>query len=433
MTTAIKINQNDGKTLNVMTGGETSATFDFPIYDATHLAVYKTDTSGNITVLVKDTDYTVPAGSVNQQAGGTITLTVAAVATEVYTIYLDAPEERTTDFTQAGDFFADTLNRELDLLTQQMQQFRRDINRAALAPVDTTLTALTLPDPVDNYFFAWNGTSGDIKAVVPSSIGLSSLDTLLTSLANGDYLQYNSSGAVWENKTSAQVTADVFDISRLTNMGGTFPATADLVAVYDQTDTTNKYITAENFLRIVNGLTADGSPDTAADYILTYDTSASGAKKVLIDDILPVAATTTTAGLVEVATEAEAKVNTTNVFADCNKARHMPGHAKAWVNFNGNGTVSIHDSHNITSVTDNGTADYTLNFTENMANDDYVFSMAGTNNYDNTGNDVTVALTTTSYMTTSSLRFISKRLAGGGTMDHQDIHRIYVTIHGELS
>ena len=35
--------------------------------------------------------------------------------------------------------------------------------------------------------------------------------------------------------------------------------------------------------------------------------------------------------------------------------------AKAWVNFDGSGTVSIRDSYNIASVTDNGTGDWTLN------------------------------------------------------------------------
>ena len=45
--------------------------------------------------------------------------------------------------------------------------------------------------------------------------------------------------------------------------------------------------------------------------------------------------------------------------------------AKAWVNFNGTGTVAIRDSHNVSSVTDNGVEDYTINFTNSMANANY--------------------------------------------------------------
>ena len=37
--------------------------------------------------------------------------------------------------------------------------------------------------------------------------------------------------------------------------------------------------------------------------------------------------------------------------------------AKAFINFNGTGTVAIRDSHNVSSITDNGTGDYTINFT----------------------------------------------------------------------
>ena len=39
---------------------------------------------------------------------------------------------------------------------------------------------------------------------------------------------------------------------------------------------------------------------------------------------------------------------------------------RAWVNFNGTGTVAIRASGNVSSITDNGTGDYTVNFTTAM-------------------------------------------------------------------
>jgi len=48
------------------------------------------------------------------------------------------------------------------------------------------------------------------------------------------------------------------------------------------------------------------------------------------------------------------------------------GSAKAWVNFNGTGTVAIRASFNVTSITDNGTGDYTVNFTNAFADTSYV-------------------------------------------------------------
>jgi len=44
---------------------------------------------------------------------------------------------------------------------------------------------------------------------------------------------------------------------------------------------------------------------------------------------------------------------------------------KAWVNFNGTGTVAIRASYNVTSITDNGVGDYTVNFTTAMADTNY--------------------------------------------------------------
>jgi hypothetical protein len=44
---------------------------------------------------------------------------------------------------------------------------------------------------------------------------------------------------------------------------------------------------------------------------------------------------------------------------------------RAWVNFNGTGTVAIRASGNVTSITDNGTGDFTVNFTNAMPDANY--------------------------------------------------------------
>jgi hypothetical protein len=48
--------------------------------------------------------------------------------------------------------------------------------------------------------------------------------------------------------------------------------------------------------------------------------------------------------------------------------------ARAWVNFNGTSTVAIRASGNVSSITDNGTGDYTVNFTTAMADANYMVS-----------------------------------------------------------
>lgn len=47
------------------------------------------------------------------------------------------------------------------------------------------------------------------------------------------------------------------------------------------------------------------------------------------------------------------------------------GAAKAWVNFNGTGTVAIRAQFNVSSITDNGAGDYTVNFTNALADANY--------------------------------------------------------------
>jgi hypothetical protein len=49
---------------------------------------------------------------------------------------------------------------------------------------------------------------------------------------------------------------------------------------------------------------------------------------------------------------------------------------RAWVNFNGTGVVAIRASGNVTAITDNGTGDYTVNFTVAMPDANY--AIAGT-------------------------------------------------------
>lgn len=48
---------------------------------------------------------------------------------------------------------------------------------------------------------------------------------------------------------------------------------------------------------------------------------------------------------------------------------------RAWVNFKGTGTVAIRESGNVDSITDNGTGDYTVNFTNDMPDANYAFSI----------------------------------------------------------
>lgn len=73
------------------------------------------------------------------------------------------------------------------------------------------------------------------------------------------------------------------------------------------------------------------------------------------------------AGLVA-ATQAEQEEGTSVVVATTpGRQRFHPSAAKAWVNFNGTGTVAINQSFNVSSITDSGTGLYIMNFTVAMS------------------------------------------------------------------
>lgn len=89
--------------------------------------------------------------------------------------------------------------------------------------------------------------------------------------------------------------------------------------------------------------------------------------------------------------------------------------AKAWVNFNGTGTVAIRASGNVSSITDNGTGDYTVNFTVAMTDANYsavVTSGGWGSAYNYSGTYVGAGTTPT----TSAIRIATRT---GATFDDQ--------------
>lgn len=112
------------------------------------------------------------------------------------------------------------------------------------------------------------------------------------------------------------------------------------------------------------------------------------------------AASDTATGVVEIATAAEVATgtDTARVPSVATMKSHQ-GIATAWVNFNGTGTVAIRDSYNVSSITDNGTGDYTINFATALANANYVPIFGDTSN--GVSNNVTTNVKSTGAVTTN--------------------------------
>jgi len=99
------------------------------------------------------------------------------------------------------------------------------------------------------------------------------------------------------------------------------------------------------------------------------------------------------------------------------------GLTKAWVSFNGTGTLSVFDSFNQSSTTDNGTGDYSLVVSNAMSNNDYNTS-------------VTAATFSTTYAgfasapTTTTVRMNTLPHNNYSAVDNQHAD---ISIHGDLA
>lgn len=108
----------------------------------------------------------------------------------------------------------------------------------------------------------------------------------------------------------------------------------------------------------------------------------------------------------------------------------VPGAAKAWVSFKGDGTAAIRDSFNVTSITDNGAGDYSINFTNSLSDTNYCVVTGGynANNGDGGWNSVGSS-TTNAYpagVATGSVR-LNTYNSGGSPQDQQ---AVYVAVFG---
>jgi hypothetical protein len=156
---------------NIYQGDGYSTSFSFPynIYLATDLAVYETVVSTSVTTeLSLNTNYSVTLTAISgvtgaytatiNLAGGSSPAGALAVGTQL-TILRSLPLTQLINISDYSATPAATWNQAFDrgvILTQQMQE---QINRAVLAPVNSTSNAgYSLPNPVANNYIGWDAT-----------------------------------------------------------------------------------------------------------------------------------------------------------------------------------------------------------------------------------------------------------------------------------
>ena len=102
------------------------------------------------------------------------------------------------------------------------------------------------------------------------------------------------------------------------------------------------------------------------------------------------------------------------------------GLAKSWASLDGTGTAALRDSFNTTSITDNGTGDYTFTFNNDFSNRNRAVSMTN-----NAGENGTLGYQVSEIQTpTTGLTRV-----GGAQADNNagDQETVYVIAHGDLA
>lgn len=99
--------------------------------------------------------------------------------------------------------------------------------------------------------------------------------------------------------------------------------------------------------------------------------------------------------------------------------------AKAWVNWNGTGTVAIRDSENVSSITDNSTGNYTINLSSAMSDANYCFVALG----GGTSGSAEVRIENSTFRTTTTIGLLSRNTSSSG-QDHLDLNGLF---HGDLA
>lgn len=140
------------------------------------------------------------------------------------------------------------------------------------------------------------------------------------------------------------------------------------------------------------GAVGEVTVDTTNKTLRVHDDTTVGGTALAKVSQLPTSASATTQGLIEIATQTEVNAGTDSTRAivpntllggmrtHLNASGTAPLYAcRAWVNFNGTGTVSIRGSGNVSSITDEGVGNYTINFTTAMQDTNYAWTGGASN------------------------------------------------------
>lgn len=240
--------------------------FTFEILANTDIAVYRDDT-----LLTLTTNYTV---TIAANGTGSITLTAAPTGATQIAIVGNRTIQRTTDFVTGGDFFANTVNDEMDQQTIFAQQNAEGLNRALQAPqTDPTTINMILPRKTDraNKTLAFDADGN--PAIGISAADVANAVTYATNAANSATAAASSASSASSSASAASGSAST--ASTQASNASTSASNASTSASGASTSATNAAASAST--ASTQASNASTSATNAASSASAASTSASNA------------------------------------------------------------------------------------------------------------------------------------------------------------
>lgn len=389
-------------------GNGTTAAFPFAfkVFAASDMYVVRLNTSTNVeTVLALTTDYTVSLNAdQNTSPGGTVTLVAGVLASGfTLTITSSVPLTQATDLTNQGGFYPSVINNALDKLTILAQQLSQESGRQIVAPISDGTVDMELPPAAQraSQYLAFDASGLPIAAQsTPGTVVVSAFMQTVLDDSTAAAARTTLGGLVTltgaETLTSKTLTAPV--ISTISNTGTlTLPTSTDTLVGRATTDTlSNKSLTSPvlgsgdatgtpvagtmrganasgtNVAGVSLTIRAGSGTGNAAGGSLVLQTAPAGssgttvgtpANRLVVDS----------AGAIQTGAASAATGYTSAGDITLPATGRVRGlnTAKAWVNWAYGTPPTVTSSFNVSSVALNATGDYTINFTNAMADANY--------------------------------------------------------------
>lgn len=409
----------------------TSFPFAFKVYTKNDIGVVLTSSTGVVTTLVLDSDYSVTVGT----TGGTVTYPISGSPLPVgstLTIIGNMAYEQTTQLPTGGAYNAQNVEAAFDRQTILSQQLLEAVGRAVTAPVSAQVSA-ELPFPLANALIGWNASADELQNVNPASLlTIAGSSGFVTQVFSGTGAQVNFT--LSENPGSVN-NLEVFigGVRQTPGVDYTFSSTTLTFTAAPPSGSGNILARWGQTLGI--GVPSNNSVQTSSMVDDSVTTAKMANDAVTFPKMQNIATarllgrasagtgdveelTSIPSGVDVPAARLSGDVAAARITSALNASGSAPIYAcRAWVNFNGTGTVAIRASGNVSSITDHGTGQYTINFTTAMPDVNYVgAATAG----DASGGNCFVNLPNEAAPTTSALRM--RLLDGAGNVDRTYVY-----------